>query len=222
MQTAVHVSCRLLRLGARSLAGFGSLVLGLCLLASAPVHAEKADKEQALTFDAGRMVIDGKRKTRVLSGGVEITRGSLLLKAAQVELRETAQGQIVTATATDGQLVTFRQKRDGLDEIVEGRARRVEYDTATETVRFTDQAQVRVLRAGVMADQVTGQTIVYDHARDVFEVLGGASGSTGGTGGGTGTGRVKGVVTPRTGPSAAAGSTGGSLGTGPATVEVAR
>ena len=47
----------------------------------------------------------------------------------------------------DGQPATFRQKREGLDEVVEGQARRIEYDTVTETVRFIDQAQVRVLRA---------------------------------------------------------------------------
>ena len=157
--------------------------------ASLPAQAEKADGEQALTFDAGRMVLDGKRKIRTLSGGVEITRGTLVLKAAQIELRETAQGQFATATGADGQPATFRQKREGLDEIVEGQARRIEYDTVTETVRFIDQAQVRVLRGGAPADQVSGQTIVYNHARDVFEVQGAGSAATGG--------RVKGVVTPR-------------------------
>jgi lipopolysaccharide export system protein LptA len=163
--------------------------------AGLPAHAEKADSEQALTFDAGRMVLDGKRKIRTLSGGVEITRGTLVLKAAQIELKETAQGQFATATSADGQLATFRQKREGLDEIVEGQARRIEYDTVTETVRFIDQAQVRVLRGGVPADQVTGQTIVYNHARDVFEVQGG--GAAGAAATAAGGGRVKGVVTPR-------------------------
>jgi lipopolysaccharide export system protein LptA len=168
-------------------------VLAVALAAQAwPVHAERSDSQQALTFDAGRMVLDGKRKVRTLSGGVEITRGTLVLKAGQVELKETAQGQFATATGADGQPATFRQKRDGLDEFVEGQARRIEYDTATETVRFLDQAQVRVLRGGVPADQVTGQTIVYHHARDVFEVQGGTAATPGGTGG-----RVKGVVTPR-------------------------
>jgi lipopolysaccharide export system protein LptA len=168
--------------------------------AGLPVQAEKADSEQALTFDAGRMVMDGKRKIRTLSGGVEITRGTLVLKAAQIELKETAQGQFATATGADGQPATFRQKREGLDEVVEGQARRIEYDTVTETVRFIDQAQVRVLRAGAPADQVTGQTIVYNHARDVFEVQGGGGATAaGGTGG-----RVKGVVTPRKSTGAAA------------------
>ncbi len=164
-----------------------------------PARAEKSDSQQALAFDAGRMVLDGKRKIRTLSGGVEITRGSLVLKAAQIELKETAQGQFATATGTEGQPATFRQKREGLDEIVEGQARRIEYDSVTETVRFLDQAQVRVLRAGVPADQVTGQTIVYNHARDVFEVQGGVAAAPGGVGG-----RVKGVVTPRKSTGAAA------------------
>jgi lipopolysaccharide export system protein LptA len=179
----------------------GALLAGFGL----PAHAEKADSEQALAFDAGRMVLDGKRKIRTLSGGVEITRGTLVLKAAQVELRETAQGQVATATGADGRLATFRQKREGLDEIVEGQARRIEYDTVTETVRFIDQAQVRVLRGGTPADQVTGQTIVYNHARDVFEVQGG--GAAGAAATAAGGGRVKGVVTPRKAASPAADST---------------
>lgn len=171
------------------------LLAALLAVPGLPVRAEKADSEQALAFDAGRMVLDGKRKIRTLSGGVEITRGTLVLKAAQIELRETAQGQFATATGADGQLATFRQKREGLDEVVEGQARRIEYDTVTETVRFIDQAQVRVLRGGAPADQVTGQTIVYNHARDVFEVQGGGAAGVAATA--AGGGRVKGVVTPR-------------------------
>jgi lipopolysaccharide export system protein LptA len=174
-------------------AAFAGALVGVSL----PVQAEKSDREQALTFDAGRMVLDGKRKIRTLSGGVEITRGTLVLKAAQIELKETAQGQIATALGGDGQPATFRQKREGLDETVEGQARRIEYDTVTETVRFVDQAQVRVLRGGVVADQVTGQTIVYNHARDVFEVQGGGAATGAGAGSAVTGGRVKGVVTPR-------------------------
>lgn len=164
----------------------------------APARAERADSSQPLAFDAGRMVLDGKRKVRVLSGGVEISRGTLLLKAAQVELKETPQGgQFAIATAADGQLVTFRQKREGVDETVEGQSRRIEYDSVSETVRFIGQAQVRVLRAGAPADQVSGQTIVYDHGRDVFEVQGGTSASAQPAAPGAASGRVRGVLTPR-------------------------
>ena len=184
------------------------LAAALLMIASiAPARAERADSSQPLAFDAGRMVLDGKRKVRVLSGGVEISRGTLLLKAAQVELKETPQGgQFAVATAADGQLVAFRQKREGLDEIVEGQSRRIEYDSASETVRFLGQAQVRVLRAGAPADQVSGQVIVYDHVRDVFEVQGGgaSSPSSATPGGAAAPGRVRGVLTPRASSGASA------------------
>ena len=190
---AVAVPCRFSH---RFLRVIPALLASALLSTSPQVHAERADSEQPLTFDAGRMVLDGKRKVRVLSGGVEIARGTMLLKAAQVELTEQAQGaQLAVATAAAGQLVQFRQKREGVDETIEGQSLRIEYDSLTETVRFIGQAQVRVLRAGTLADQVTGQTIVYDHKRDVFEVQGGTGTAT--PAGGSAPGRVRGVLTPR-------------------------
>jgi lipopolysaccharide export system protein LptA len=181
-----------------------ALLTSVLLSIGVPARAERADSEQPLTFDAGRMVLDGKRKVRVLSGGVEITRGTMLLKAAQVELKEQAQGaQLAIATAADGQLVQFRQKREGVDEVIDGQSRRIEYDSLTETVRFIGQAQVRVIRAGTPADQVSGQVIVYDHKRDVFEVQGSGAGSATSPAAVGSSGRVRGVLTPRpTSPSA--------------------
>lgn len=164
---------------------------------AALAQAESADRDLPLVFDAGQLKIDGKRKLQLLSGGVEITRGTLTLKADQIELRETPAGQIAVALGSQAQPATFRQKRDGVDEVIEGQAQRIEYDTVSQTVRFSQQAQVRLLRSGELADQISGQSIVYDHGRDAIEILGGAAdGATGG--------RVRGVVTPRP-----AGSAGG-------------
>ncbi|MEY2655388.1 MAG: hypothetical protein RLZZ524_2416 [Pseudomonadota bacterium] len=171
------------------------LALTTALTASLPARAERADRELPLSFDAGQLRIDGKRKVQVLSGGVEITRGTLVLKAAAVELRETPTGQVAVATGSAEQPATFRQKRDGVDETVEGQALRIDYDTVTQTVRFQQQAQVRLWRGGVLADQISGETIVYDHGRDAFEILGGAPAAAGAAS--AGSGRVRGVVTPR-------------------------
>jgi len=178
-----------------------AVLTGLALLSAyVPVaRAERADRELPLSFDAGQLRIDGKRKVQVLSGGVEINRGTLVLKAALVELRETPNGQVAVATGSAEEPATFRQKRDGVDETVDGQALRIEYDTVTQTVRFQQQAQVRLWRGAVLADQISGETIVYDHARDAFETLGAPTpgGSASGAAATTGTGRVRGVVTPR-------------------------
>lgn len=173
------------------------LIAAAAALFAASAHAERADRDLPLSFDAGQLKIDGKRKLQLLSGGVEITRGTLVLKAAQVELRETPTGQVAVAQGGNGELATFRQKREGIDEVIEGQAQRIEYDTVSQTVRFSEKAQVRLWRGGVQADQISGQTIVYDHARDVFEIQGGAADGSAG-------GRVRGVVTPR--PASAAGA----------------
>ncbi len=159
------------------------------LLVTAAAQAERGDRTQPLQFDAGQVRIDGKRRVQLLSGGVELNQGTMQIKAAQVELRETPQGQVAVAEGSAAApLVQFRQKRDGVDEWIEGQAQRVEYDAGAQVVRLLQRAQVRLLRAGVLADQVNGELIVYDNARDVFEVQGGGTG---------GSGRVRGTVTPR-------------------------
>lgn len=171
--------------------GWSAWLLGLLLSCSglSGAHAEPADRDQPLEIDAGQVRIDGKRKLRLLSGGVEIRRGSLLIRAAQIELRESPQGEIAVASGSDTEPATFRQKREGLDEIVEGRALRVEYDASTETVRLSQQAVLRRWAGSTQAEELSGQSITYDHQRESFDVQG-ASGDTPG-------GRVKAVVAPR-------------------------
>jgi len=177
------------------------LAATLLMIASiAPARAERADSSQPLAFDAGRMVLDGKRKVRVLSGGVEISRGTLLLKAAQVELKETPQGgQFAIATAADGQFVTFRQKREGLDEHVEGQAERIEYDTRAEKVLLSGQAAMRRLRGTRVADEVTGHLIRYDNVAELYEIDGRrpAGGAPASASAPAPAGRVKGTLEPR-------------------------
>jgi lipopolysaccharide export system protein LptA len=174
-----------------------SLLLAL-LLGSASVQAQLADRDQPLQIDAGRVHIDGKRKVRLLSGGVEIRRGSLLIRAETIELRETPQGQQITATGSEAEPALFRQKREGLDEVVEGRARQVEYDASNEVVRLLQQAVLRRLSGNSVSEELSGQSIVYDHARESFEVLsGGAAGD-----------RVRAVVAPRKPASAAPAASG--------------
>jgi lipopolysaccharide export system protein LptA len=160
----------------------------LCLCAAA--HAERADKELPLEIDAGQVRFDGKRKVRTLSGGVEIRRGSLLIKAQQIELRETPDGEVAFALGSPEAPASFRQKRDGVDERVEGQAQRIDYDSATETIKLDKQAQLKRWMGTRLAEDLSGQTIVYDHARDTFEVSGGSAA-------GEPTGRVRAVVAPR-------------------------
>ena len=87
---------------------------------------------------------------------------------------------------------TYRQKRDGSDETVEGQAQRIDYDSRTETVKLTGQAVFRRYRGAQLNDETTGTVIVYDGRTEVFTVQGG---------GGTGAGNARGSHRPVARPS---------------------
>ena len=54
-------------------------------------------------------------------------------------MRETPDGyHTAVAIGAAAKPATFRQKRDGVDEYIEGEAERLEYDARTDTVRFVD------------------------------------------------------------------------------------
>lgn len=173
----------------------GAMALAMC----AGAWAEKADRQQPLVFAADAARVDEARRLNVLSGNVEITKGTMVVRADQVEVRQSANGtQSATATGGPGGRAYFRQKREGLSEFIEGEAERVVYDGTQDTVQFIGRATMRRLSGSSVTDQVSGATITYDSKTGVFQVLGGGSAGGGGT-----RGRVQGVITPRSEPEGA-------------------
>ncbi|HET8870247.1 MAG TPA: lipopolysaccharide transport periplasmic protein LptA [Aquabacterium sp.] len=164
-------------------------------------HAVKADKDEPLTFAADSARVEDAQKLNILSGNVEITKGTMLLRSDRVEIRQNPDGtQSASAFGGKGGKAYFRQQRDGVDdEFIEGEAERVDYDGRSDTVRFTGKSVMRRLRGTKVSDEVGGQVIVYDNKTSVFQVLGGA-GSDGAPSGG----RVRGVITPRSAEATAA------------------
>jgi lipopolysaccharide export system protein LptA len=169
----------------------------LCGLWTGLAHADKADRFAPINFAADSARVDDNSRTNVLKGNVELTKGTIVLKAAQVEVRQLSDGaQNAVATGGEGGRSYFRQRREGLDEFIEGQSERIEYDGKADQVRFIGKAVMRRLRGATVADEVTGQTIVYDNRTEVFQVVGRSGGTT--TGGpGASSGRVRGTIAPR-------------------------
>ncbi|MCP2937323.1 lipopolysaccharide transport periplasmic protein LptA, partial [Salmonella enterica subsp. enterica serovar Typhimurium] len=72
---------------------------------------------------------DDLKQVSIFTGNVVLTRGSIVIKGARVEVRQDPQGyQFGVVTAAEGQRATFRQKRDGENEFVEGESDTIEYD----------------------------------------------------------------------------------------------
>lgn len=166
-------------------------------------HAEKADRLKPLNFAADNARVDEARQLNVLTGNVDITKGTMVVRAAKVEVKQGRDGsQFAVAFSGDGGRAYYKQKRDGVDEYVEGEAERIEYDGAADVVRFVGRATMRRLRGSTPTDEVAGQTITYNSSTDVYNVAGGPSSAAP-------AGRVRGVLTPRPQPDAAASAPGG-------------
>lgn len=141
-----------------------------------PAQAERADRSKPMVVEADRDgTIDTQRGLTVFSGNALISQGTMLIRAERVEVRDPPSGtRSALALGTPGKPATFRQKREGVDEHVEAQAERIEYDGATDTLRFTGQAALRRLRAGSVVDETLGALIVWDNRSETLTVQGGA------------------------------------------------
>jgi lipopolysaccharide export system protein LptA len=176
-----------------------ALAAVLVLGAAAPaLHAEKADRAKPMVVEADRPgTVDLQRQVVVFNGNVTISQGTMVIRAERVELREMADGyRAATAIGSAAKPASYRQKRDGVDETVEGAAERIEFDGRAETLRFVGNGAVRRLRGSTVADEIAGNLITWDARAEVFSVEGGAA-----TPANPG-GRVRAVLTPREAASA--------------------
>ena len=147
-------------------------LLALLLLAlAAPVLAEKADRDKPTQVEANKMSADDARRLNVFEGNVVLTKGSMMLRADRLVVRQDAEGfQLATAT---GKPVRFKQRQDpkpGEKEgiWVEGEALRIEFDDRNQKIELFDKA--RVNRGG---DEVAGDYIFVDQRSDFYQVSSG-------------------------------------------------
>jgi lipopolysaccharide export system protein LptA len=167
-------------------------------LAGAAAQAEKADRAKPMNIEADALRYDDLRQVSVFTGRVVVTKGTIVFRGARIEVRQDAEGyQHGVVTAEPGKLAFFRQKREGVDEFIEGEGETIEYDGKADRVKFVKRAEMRRYRGATLADELTGNLIVYDNTTDVFTVDGGPASSPA-TGG-----RVRAVLAPRPGASAA-------------------
>jgi lipopolysaccharide export system protein LptA len=163
----------------------------LAFVSPGGARAERADRNKPMSIDADAARVDGARQISTFTGNVQITKGTIQLRASQVEVRQTPDGQqSAVALGSREAPARFRQKREGVDEYIEGEAQRIEYDTRLDTVRFVDAAVLRRYRGSTLADEASGSLITYDNAASVFSV-------SGGTTTGASSGRVRATLSPR-------------------------
>jgi lipopolysaccharide export system protein LptA len=175
----------------------------LLALACGAAFAEKADQAKPMNVEADALRYDDLRQTSVFTGRVVVTKGTIVIRGARIDVRQDAEGyQHGVVTAEPGKLAYYRQKREGVDEYIEGEGESIEYDGKADKVKFIKRAELRRYRGAALSDELVGSLIVYDNASDVFTVDGGP-GSPGVLPGAPG-GRIRAVLSPRSPASAPA------------------
>jgi len=146
------------------------LLAGLVALA-APAHAERADREKEIVVGADHLTADDAKRTSVFEGNVVVTQGTMRMTANKVTVKEDANRHKFYVAY--GEPVTFRQKRDNVDEYVEGYALRAEFDDLNDIVKLFEKARVKSNQ-----NELTGNYIQYDMRRELAEVQGAPPGTT--------------------------------------------
>lgn len=143
-----------------------ALVLGLLLSGFlCAAQAEKADHDKPLHIESNSLNVDDAKHISTFNGKVELTQGTLRVTAEKIVVTQDAAGnQFCVAT---GKLASFRQKREAVNEFVEGYGERIEYNSLTGTVDFYVHARVKRDR-----DDVRGDHITYSTQTEIFHVGG--------------------------------------------------
>jgi lipopolysaccharide export system protein LptA len=182
------------------------LLIAALGLTAAIASAEKGDsyKEAIIKYDT--LDVDDVAQTRIFTGNVHLTKGTLVLTSDKAVLKESPEGDMyVTLTAVPGKAATFRQKRDsGPDAWMEGQAQRIEYDDKMGLVKLFGNARIKQLEGARKTDEIDSEFLSYDSRKEVLTARNDASGQNK-----VGQGRGTMVIAPRksaaAAPAAAAG-----------------
>jgi lipopolysaccharide export system protein LptA len=130
------------------------LALLLYLLA-ALAWAEKADRDKPVHIESDKLTADDLKKVSVFTGNVVLTQGTIRLTADTMTVRQDDKD--FRYASAFGNPVTFRQKREGLNEWVDGVAQHAEYDGRQGKVELFDRVVVHRDH-----DQIAGNYLNYD------------------------------------------------------------
>lgn len=161
----------------------------LLALTAGAAWAERGDRDKPVNIESDRLNVDDAKQTAVFEGRVVLTQGTFVLKSNKLTMRKDADG--FQYASAQGAPATFREKREGVDEWIDGEALRVEYDGKREFIELFDNAR---LKRG--KDEVRGNYITYDPRADYYTVQNSKGGPVTGSNKPTDT-RVRATLQPK-------------------------
>ena len=141
------------------------VLLALSVVPPTAVLALESDRDQPALIEADEVELDFGSGQRLYRGNVSIKQGTIRIIADELEL--FYRGEQLEKAIARGNPAVFRQRPDQKPQDVIGQSKIIELDEINNIVTFIDQATVRQGR-----DAISGETIVYDMARDKMKVRG--------------------------------------------------
>ncbi|PID62736.1 MAG: lipopolysaccharide transport periplasmic protein LptA [Gammaproteobacteria bacterium] len=132
-----------------------TLLAAAVLAATAPLAAREGDSEQPINVSANRSEYNERSGTQILRGNVEITQGSMRIRADEiiVTLADGALGKVEGS----GSPVRFEQENDA-GELMQGSARRIVYDAIAGTLILSGGATLSQPRQKLDSESITFDT----------------------------------------------------------------
>lgn len=147
------------------------ILAALLALFTQAVQAERADRDKPVNLESDTVEVNDLSKVSVYQGNVRLTQGTLLITADKLVVTQDDEG--FSKSTAYGNPTYFKQKRDGVDELTEGWALRLDYDAKRDKVEMFTQARIK---RG--SDEVRGNYIAYDGLTESYRVIGGKEAST--------------------------------------------
>lgn len=137
-------------------------------LFSLSANAKKGDISQPIDVSADRSEFDEQKGIQSLIGNVEITQGTMVIKASKIEIH--LKNNRLNKIEGVGDPIIFEQKNEA-DELVSGRADSISYDASSGTLILIGNATLSQPR-----QQLKSQRIVFDSTKQKVSAEGGDNG----------------------------------------------
>lgn len=144
----------------------------LALSVSTAAQALSSDSEKPIQLNADKAQLDNTTGTSVYTGDVVMTQGTLKVTGDVMHVYTNDRHRI-ERVVVEGSPATYRQLPDGQQQYVRAEAPRMEYFAS-------GPERVRLLQGGKLwqgPNTFTGETIVYDVAKDQVQASSGESGN---------------------------------------------
>ena len=145
---------------------FVPVLITFVLCPAIDTDAEQADRNKPINIEFDVATLDDTKRIKTLEGNVILTQGTMRVAAERMIVKQDDAG-FMTAEAFGGPSgqVTFKQKREGTADFMEGFADRAEFDDQADTLKLLSHAR---LKSG--GDELKGEYIYYNSATEVFQV----------------------------------------------------